>query len=139
VSQVPREGKRPIPTDTLLRFPQAYAQLLAFRIRQDATANSATVKASYSCRIGLASNLAATVAIANPIHCASVRFPPPSYFHVCMQTTRLNSAPPKPASIEYNVQLPRSHPNKSICLNQIDEEIAKARRYARSVYRNCFT
>ncbi len=32
-------------------------------------------KASYSCRIGLASNLASTVAIANPIHCASVRFP----------------------------------------------------------------
>ena len=47
------------------------------------TATSSTVKASYSCRIGLASNLAATVAIANPIHRASVHFPPTHFcdFH----------------------------------------------------------
>ncbi len=34
--------------------------------------SSSTVEASYSCGIGLASNLAATVAIANPIHRANV-------------------------------------------------------------------
>ena len=72
------EGPKPvnisIPSDKLLRFPQGYAACifpnplpLRFPIwLAGFTTNSTTVEATNSCRIGLASNLAATQATSFP-------------------------------------------------------------------------
>ena len=59
-----------LPSDTLLRLPQG-CTVIEIPEFGGMHITSSTVQASYSCRIGLASNLASTVAIANPIHYAS--------------------------------------------------------------------